>query len=115
MNGASRAPGCASSRVPPGVFANDSSGELPAATSLAQGNDAIGVAVVTGIEPAAAAAWAPIETISKSESGFERVYQGSSLVLAWPLRLEPGEERVVTVRQEVATTVDRSAEVVGPA
>ncbi|MGH2594107.1 MAG: alpha-amylase/4-alpha-glucanotransferase domain-containing protein, partial [Anaerolineae bacterium] len=31
----------------------------------------------------------PIETVSNSEAGFERVYQGVSLVAHWPLELEP--------------------------
>lgn len=32
---------------------------------------------------------APIETISQSESGFERVYQGSAILAVWPQRVEP--------------------------
>jgi alpha-amylase len=31
----------------------------------------------------------PIETVSLSESGFERIFQGSCLLLYWPLELEP--------------------------
>jgi alpha-amylase len=31
----------------------------------------------------------PVETISQSEGGFERVYQGSCLVLAWEVVLPP--------------------------
>ncbi len=34
----------------------------------------------------------PIETVSLSESGFEKVFQGSCLLLYWPLELEPGGE-----------------------
>lgn len=34
----------------------------------------------------------PIETVSLSESGFERIYQGSCLLLSWPLELEPGKQ-----------------------
>ena len=30
---------------------------------------------------------APIETISESEEGFERVYQGSQILAVWPLEL----------------------------
>jgi len=39
-----------------------------------------------------AASWwqFPIETISNSEAGFERVYQGTSVTCHWPLMLEPG-------------------------
>lgn len=31
----------------------------------------------------------PIETVSLSESGFERIFQGSCLLMFWPLELEP--------------------------
>ena len=31
----------------------------------------------------------PIETVSLSESGFERIFQGSCLLFYWPLELEP--------------------------
>lgn len=34
----------------------------------------------------------PIETVSQSESGFERIYQASSLLLHWALRLQPGQD-----------------------
>ncbi|MDE3178212.1 MAG: DUF1926 domain-containing protein, partial [Acidobacteriota bacterium] len=37
----------------------------------------------------------PIETISQSESGFERVYQGSALMAVWP---ESGGTRMVKMR-----------------
>ena len=39
---------------------------------------------------AADAAWAPVETISLSEAGFERIYQGTALLVTWPLQLSPG-------------------------
>jgi alpha-amylase len=39
----------------------------------------------------------PIETVSLSESGFERIFQGSCLLFYWPLELKPREEFVVTV------------------
>jgi len=39
----------------------------------------------------------PIETVSLSESGFERIFQGSCLLLYWPLDLEPGGEFGVTI------------------
>jgi len=34
----------------------------------------------------------PLETISNSEAGFERVYQGSSVTCQWLLDLEPAGE-----------------------
>jgi len=35
---------------------------------------------------------APIETVSESEDGFERIYQGSQIVAVWPVELAPGSE-----------------------
>jgi alpha-amylase len=39
----------------------------------------------------------PVETVSISESGFEKIFQGSCLLLWWPLDLEPGGEFKVGV------------------
>jgi alpha-amylase len=39
----------------------------------------------------------PIETVSLSESGFEKIFQGSCLLLYWPLDLDPGRQFEVTV------------------
>jgi alpha-amylase len=33
--------------------------------------------------PAAELAWGPVETVSVSESGFERIYQGTALLVSW--------------------------------
>jgi hypothetical protein len=35
---------------------------------------------------------APIETVSESEGGFERIYQGSQIIAVWPVELAPGAE-----------------------
>jgi 4-alpha-glucanotransferase len=35
---------------------------------------------------------APIETVSESEDGFERIYQGSQILAVWPLELAPDTE-----------------------
>jgi 4-alpha-glucanotransferase len=34
----------------------------------------------------------PIETVSESEDGFERIYQGSQIMPVWPIELSPGAE-----------------------
>jgi len=39
----------------------------------------------------------PVETVSLSESGFEKIYQGSCLLLYWPLELKPKEQFEVTI------------------
>jgi 4-alpha-glucanotransferase len=45
---------------------------------------------VTLSAPSAHEYWiAPIETVSDSESGFERVYQGSQILAVWPVELTP--------------------------
>jgi 4-alpha-glucanotransferase len=89
---------------------HDSRGTAAGVTRLAQGNDHIGVAVATTISDPADVWWAPVETISNSEGGFERVYQGAGLLLAWPISLPGGAHRTVTVTHAVTTEHDRAAE-----
>ena len=90
--------------------AHDAAGTAADLTTIAQGNDHIGVSVTTTTS-AADAWWAPIETVSNSEAGFERVYQGSALLLSWPVRLGPGDRWTRTVTHVVATSRDRLSEV----
>lgn len=98
---------------------HDSGGTSLAVTALAQGNDYVGISLATTVSEPAEAWWAPVETISNSESGFERVYQGAGLLLSWPLSLAPGESLSVSVNHLVTTAHDRTAEelaaVAGPA
>jgi len=89
--------------------AHDGSGQAQDVAAIGYGNDWGGVAVRAVPEPAADAWWSPIETVSNSESGFERVYQGSSLLFSWPLRLAAGEARRFSLRQAVNVARDRSA------
>jgi 4-alpha-glucanotransferase len=50
-------------------------------------------AAVTLEAPAARNFWiAPIETVSESEDGFERIYQGSQIAAVWPVALAAGAE-----------------------
>jgi 4-alpha-glucanotransferase len=43
--------------------------------------------------PTARAFWvSPIDTVSESEDGFERIYQGSQVLAVWPVELASGEE-----------------------
>ena len=39
----------------------------------------------------------PVETVSLSENGFERIFQGSCLLLHWPLELEPKGQFEVSI------------------
>jgi alpha-amylase len=44
----------------------------------------------------------PMETISNSEAGFERVYQGICVTPTWELQLEPGATWEVELRFNLA-------------
>jgi hypothetical protein len=48
----------------------------------------LGLAIVLEVTPAASLEWTPVETISLSEAGVERLYQGTSLLLGWRGRPE---------------------------
>jgi alpha-amylase len=89
---------------------HDSTGARSGVPSVEAGNTYVGLSVTTDLQPPADAWWAPIETISNSESGFERIYQGSSMVFVWPLRLAPGEQTSVAMTARVATMRDHAAE-----
>jgi hypothetical protein len=89
--------------------AHDGEGTASELSTIAQGNDYVGVSVTTTTS-AADAWWASIDTISNSENGFERMYQGSALLLSWPIRLATGERWTRTINHVVATTRDRATE-----
>ncbi len=93
-----------------GRSAHDGSGTAERLDAIGFGNDWVGIAVEARPVPAADAWWSPIETVSNSESGFERVYQGSTLLLSWPARIEPGETRRFEVTHRVAVARDRATE-----
>ncbi len=89
--------------------AHDVRGEVASAGSVAFGNDYESVRIEASLEPAARLTWFPVETVSNSEGGFERVYQGSSLLFRWPVSLAPGEHATFTVSFVAAQTIDHSA------
>jgi hypothetical protein len=85
---------------------HDGSGAASEVSRLAQGSDWLGVTVGTEVTPPADAWWAPIETISNSEAGFERAYQGSALLLSWLVEIAPGGGWSATIRHRVAVAAD---------
>ncbi|MGC2425225.1 MAG: alpha-amylase/4-alpha-glucanotransferase domain-containing protein [Nitrospirota bacterium] len=50
-----------------------------------------------------AALWRfPVETVSQSESGYERVFQGSSVVPVWRVTLQPGVDSPLSIKLNLA-------------
>jgi hypothetical protein len=82
--------------------AHDATGEVHGIDRISEGNDWLGLAIETTVAPVADAWWAPIETISNSEAGFERVYQGSALLLSWQVRLDSDAAWRVTIDHRVS-------------
>ena len=80
------------------------------ADHVSMGNSYIGVELESRPQPAAAAWWSSIETISVSESGFEGNHQGGCLLWVWPLRLEPGATARFALANLVRTFTDRAEE-----
>ena len=78
-----------------------SRGRLEGAYGVAMVDEWLGGEVALSFTAPAEVAWAPVETVSLSESGFERIYQGSALLVAWPVRLGPGETWEVSLRVRV--------------
>jgi alpha-amylase len=87
---------------------HDGPGSAEAVTRVAQGNGWLGVEVETTVDRPADAWYAPIETVSNSEAGFERVYQGSALLLSWSVSIAPGDEWSATIRHVARIARDRA-------
>jgi alpha-amylase len=86
----------------PGVVLDDphldSKGELASVTELVLVYQGLGLEIDLAFSRPTKLWRFPIETISSSESGFERVYQSSCLLPHWNLNLAPGETWQVELR-----------------
>lgn len=89
--------------------AHDGDGVAEAIERIGFGNDWVGVAVDAAFDAPADAWWFPIETVSNSEAGYERVYQGSSLLVSRPISLAPGDRATLAVRAATTVARDRAA------
>jgi hypothetical protein len=69
-----------------------SSGRVRGANDVSLVDEWAGVAVRLGWTPGVELAWAPVQTVSISEAGFERIHQGTALLLTWPVTLAAGGE-----------------------
>jgi len=76
-------------------------------TSMAAGNDGIGVCVSSVVAPPQDLWTAPIQTVSNSESGFELVYQGSAALVGRVVTLGPGESATVSIEHCVTVAAGR--------
>ena len=90
--------------------AHDSSGTARRVSAFAQGNDYVGVRLDSTVSKPADVWWAPVETVSNSEGGFERVYQGLGILVSWPVSLAPGARRTVRIAHAVTAARDRAEE-----
>jgi hypothetical protein len=85
-------------------------GEVETASGIAFGNDYEGVRIDATTDAPARLTWYPVETVSNSEGGFERVYQGSCLLFRWLISLAPGARAVRTVSFAASQSIDHSAQ-----
>ena len=85
----------------PGHPSLGSAGRLAGSREVALVDEWLGLTARLTWAPPAELAWGPVETVSVSEGGFERIYQGLALLLVWPLG---GERSDITITLEV---VDR--------
>ncbi|MFI5264145.1 MAG: alpha-amylase/4-alpha-glucanotransferase domain-containing protein [Candidatus Kapaibacterium sp.] len=81
----------------------NSTGEIRNSMELALIDEWTGVTIAIGSEKKCTFWRTPIETVSLSEAGFERVYQGSIIFALWDLSLKPGETWDVKLAIRVAS------------
>lgn len=85
---------------------HDAARRASSVACLRSGNTDLGLVIETEVEPPAEVWIAPIETVSNSESGVERTYQGSQLLCLWPAGLAPGQQRRATIRHRLRIADD---------
>jgi 4-alpha-glucanotransferase len=68
-----------------------SSGRLRDLDTVTLVDEWIGVQARLAWSAGAELAWGPVETVSVSEAGFERIYQGLALLLTWTVEANPVE------------------------
>lgn len=83
----------------PGLPSLGSTGRVHDAGEVTLVDEWLGLGARLTWSAGAELAWGPVETVSVSESGFERIYQGLALLLSWPLADDRGE---MTLGLEVA-------------
>ena len=81
----------------PGLQVEDrrmsSSGVLTEVESVRLRHESIGFEVALDVAPKSQLWRFPLETVSQSERGFEKTYQGTALLFHWRFFLQPGEKK----------------------
>ncbi len=83
-----------------------SAGEEEGVGCLSLVDEWLNIAINLEFEPETCCWRFPIETVSNSESGFERVYQGSVVVPVWSLELVKGESRKLSIGISISRVRD---------
>ena len=89
---------------------HDSRGAVDAGAGLSFGNFYEGVDISVEAVPRAPAEWFSVETVSNSDAGYERVYQGSCLIQRWPLSRLAGQPLTITTTLSFTQSRDRAKE-----
>ena len=79
----------------------DSSGTLSGLRQLTLSNTGLGIELTMEADQAVDIWHFPLETVSNSEAGLERVYQASTVLLRLPVDLAPGDTQELGVRWTV--------------
>jgi len=93
----------------PGTPSLGSRGEVDDRLTLSLVDEWVGTEIALRWGRAALVTWAPVETVSLSEAGFERIHQGSAILLCWPVELAPDGEWDETITLKLLD-LSRSAE-----
>jgi hypothetical protein len=86
----------------PGRPSLDSRGGPAPVDSVILVDEWVGVEAEIRASPAAELTWGPVETVSVSEGGYERIHQGLALLLLWPVpRAAATHETEVTIATSI--------------
>ena len=79
-----------------------SRGQLEGLRAFAMVDEWLGCELDLAFAVPADVGWSPVETVSLSEGGCERIYQGSALLVSWPVRLVSGATWEMSLRLSVS-------------
>ncbi|MGR3295299.1 MAG: alpha-amylase/4-alpha-glucanotransferase domain-containing protein, partial [Candidatus Bathyanammoxibius sp.] len=77
---------------------------FPSQSGATVTDEELGLAVRFEMSPVADVCVCPVETVSRSEAGPERIYQCSTILPKWDVALPPGAEWQAQVRQIFSET-----------